>query len=77
MITKTFLFSISRDVLCGKLACFRPPKNYKSPSQSVVYSYVHDSVCLSVLPGLSMRSDGRDSAYVADGTVCGPQMVIG
>ncbi|XP_021075049.1 disintegrin and metalloproteinase domain-containing protein 18 [Mus pahari] len=63
-----------QDVLCGKLACFRPPKNYKSPSQSVVYSYVHDSVCLSVLPGLSMRSDGRDSAFVADGTVCGPQM---
>ncbi|GAB1293054.1 Disintegrin and metalloproteinase domain-containing protein 18 [Apodemus speciosus] len=63
-----------QDVLCGKLACFRPHKNYKSPSQSVVYSYVHDRVCLSVPPGLSMKSDGRDSAYVADGTVCGPQM---
>ncbi|CAO2611688.1 hypothetical protein LEMLEM_LOCUS15264 [Lemmus lemmus] len=28
-------------------------------------------------PGLSMRSDGRDYAFVADGTVCGPQMVRG
>ncbi|KAL1773249.1 disintegrin and metalloproteinase domain-containing protein 18, partial [Sigmodon hispidus] len=63
-----------KDVLCGKLACFQPHKNYKSTAQSVVYSYVHDNVCLSIPPGLSMRSDGRDYAYVADGTVCGPQM---
>ncbi|XP_059101060.1 disintegrin and metalloproteinase domain-containing protein 18 [Peromyscus eremicus] len=63
-----------KDVLCGKLTCFRPHKNYKSTAQSVIYSYVHDSVCLSIPPGLSMRSDGRDYAYVADGTVCGPQM---
>ncbi|NP_001362245.1 disintegrin and metalloproteinase domain-containing protein 18 isoform X2 [Rattus norvegicus] len=63
-----------KDVLCGKLACFRPNKNYKSSTQSVLYSYVHGSVCLSIPPGLSMRSDGKDNAYVADGTVCGPQM---
>ncbi|KAL6039018.1 hypothetical protein STEG23_007148, partial [Scotinomys teguina] len=63
-----------KDVLCGKLACFRPHKKYKSTAQPVIYSYVHDSVCLSIPPGVSMRSDGRDYAYVADGTVCGPQM---
>ncbi|OBS76152.1 hypothetical protein A6R68_17394, partial [Neotoma lepida] len=63
-----------QDVLCGKLACFRPHKNYKNTAQSVIYSYVHDSVCLSIPPGLSMKSDGGDYAYVADGTVCGPQM---
>ncbi|KAK7823000.1 hypothetical protein U0070_025817 [Myodes glareolus] len=64
-----------KDVLCGKLACFQPHQNHKSTARSVVYSYVHDSVCLSMPPGLSMRSDGRDYAFVADGTVCGPQMI--
>ncbi|XP_051025978.1 disintegrin and metalloproteinase domain-containing protein 18 [Acomys russatus] len=63
-----------KDILCGKLACFRPRKNYKGTARSVVYSYVHDSMCLSIPPGLSMRADGKDSAYVADGTVCGPHM---
>ncbi|CAH6787150.1 disintegrin and metalloproteinase domain-containing protein 18 [Phodopus roborovskii] len=63
-----------KDVLCGKLACFQPHKNYKGIARSVVYSYVHDSVCLSIPPGFSMRADGKDYAYVADGTVCGPQM---
>uniref|UniRef100_A0A8C0X6Y5 Disintegrin and metalloproteinase domain-containing protein 18 n=1 Tax=Castor canadensis TaxID=51338 RepID=A0A8C0X6Y5_CASCN len=61
-----------RDVLCGKLACIWP---YESTVQSAIYSQVHDHVCLSIPPGSSVRSDGRDSAYVADGTVCGPQMV--
>ncbi|XP_013207416.1 disintegrin and metalloproteinase domain-containing protein 18 [Microtus ochrogaster] len=63
-----------KDVLCGKLACFQPHKNEKSAARSVIYSYVHNRVCLSTPPGLSMRSDGRDYAFVADGTVCGPQM---
>nr|XP_021511390.1 disintegrin and metalloproteinase domain-containing protein 18 [Meriones unguiculatus] len=62
------------DVLCGKLTCFRPNKNQKSSARAVMYTYVHDSVCLSVPLGLSTRADGGDNAYVADGTVCGPQM---
>ncbi|XP_060237256.1 disintegrin and metalloproteinase domain-containing protein 18 [Meriones unguiculatus] len=63
-----------KDVLCGKLTCFRPNKNQKSSARAVMYTYVHDSVCLSVPLGLSTRADGGDNAYVADGTVCGPQM---
>lgn len=34
-------------------------------------------MCISIATGSSdgSRSDGRDYAYVADGTVCGAQMV--
>uniref|UniRef100_A0A8D2JQN2 Disintegrin and metalloproteinase domain-containing protein 2 n=1 Tax=Sciurus vulgaris TaxID=55149 RepID=A0A8D2JQN2_SCIVU len=64
-----------KDILCGKLACVWPHKStYKSAVQFAVYSYIHDHVCLSIIPGSSVSSDGRDNAYVADGTVCGPQM---
>uniref|UniRef100_A0A3Q2GVC5 ADAM metallopeptidase domain 18 n=1 Tax=Equus caballus TaxID=9796 RepID=A0A3Q2GVC5_HORSE len=64
-----------KDVLCGKLACVWPDKNtYKSAVQSAVYSYIPGHVCISVATGSSVRSDGRDYVYVADGTVCGAQM---
>ncbi|XP_027455317.1 disintegrin and metalloproteinase domain-containing protein 18 isoform X5 [Zalophus californianus] len=64
-----------KDVLCGKLACVWPQKNtYKSDIQSAVYSYIQGHVCISITTGSSVRSDGRDYAYVADGTVCGTQM---
>ncbi|XP_058429095.1 disintegrin and metalloproteinase domain-containing protein 18 [Marmota monax] len=64
-----------KDILCGKLTCVWPHKNtYKTAAQYTVYSYIHDHVCLSIIPGSSLSSDGRDNAYVADGTVCGPQM---
>ncbi|XP_023573055.1 disintegrin and metalloproteinase domain-containing protein 18 [Octodon degus] len=64
-----------KHVLCGKLVCVQPHKNTnKSVVQSAVYSYVHDYECLSITPGTSLRSDGTDDTYVADGTVCGPQM---
>lgn len=75
-MVRTFLLSFSRDVLCGKLACVLPRKNtYKSNVQSAVYSYTQGHVCISVTPGSSVRSDGRDYGYVADGTACGAQMV--
>ncbi|CAK7294747.1 Disintegrin and metalloproteinase domain-containing protein 18 [Vulpes lagopus] len=65
----------SRDVLCGKLACVWPHKNtYKNDVRSAVYSNIQGHVCISMTTGLSVRSDGRDYAYVADGTVCGAQM---
>uniref|UniRef100_A0A8D0RUY8 ADAM metallopeptidase domain 18 n=1 Tax=Sus scrofa TaxID=9823 RepID=A0A8D0RUY8_PIG len=61
------------DVLCGKLACIWPNKNsYKNDVQSAVYSYTQGHECMTT--GSAMRSDGRDYAYVADGTVCGAQM---
>ncbi|XP_062932802.1 LOW QUALITY PROTEIN: disintegrin and metalloproteinase domain-containing protein 18-like [Cynocephalus volans] len=64
-----------KDVLCGKLACVWPHKDtYESDVRSAAYSYVQDHVCLSITAGLSVGSDGTDNAYVADGTVCGPQM---
>ncbi|XP_005856576.2 PREDICTED: disintegrin and metalloproteinase domain-containing protein 18-like [Myotis brandtii] len=64
-----------KDVLCGKLACVWPQKNtYKNNIQSAIYSYTQGHVCLSIPTGLSVRSDGRDYGYVADGTVCGTQM---
>uniref|UniRef100_M3YCX7 ADAM metallopeptidase domain 9 n=1 Tax=Mustela putorius furo TaxID=9669 RepID=M3YCX7_MUSPF len=63
-----------KDVLCGKLACVWPLKNYKNDVQSAVYSYIQGHECISVATGSSVRSDGRDYAYVADGTVCGTQM---
>ncbi|XP_065375193.1 disintegrin and metalloproteinase domain-containing protein 18 isoform X9 [Macaca fascicularis] len=64
-----------KDVLCGKLACVQPHKNaYKSDIQYTVYSYIQDHVCVSIATGSSMRSDGTDNAYVADGTMCGPEM---
>uniref|UniRef100_H0WR93 ADAM metallopeptidase domain 18 n=1 Tax=Otolemur garnettii TaxID=30611 RepID=H0WR93_OTOGA len=64
-----------KDILCGKLACVWPQKNtYKNDVHSAVYTYIQDYVCLSVATGSSMRSDGRDNGYVADGTMCGPQM---
>nr|XP_012632898.1 disintegrin and metalloproteinase domain-containing protein 18 isoform X4 [Microcebus murinus] len=64
-----------KDVLCGKLACVWPQNDtYKSDVQTAVYSYIKDHACLSIATGSSMRSDGRDNSYVADGTVCGPQM---
>ncbi|XP_054099850.2 disintegrin and metalloproteinase domain-containing protein 18 isoform X1 [Callithrix jacchus] len=64
-----------KDVLCGKLACVQPHKNtYKSDVQATVYSYIQDHVCLSIATGTSVRSDGTDNAYVADGTMCGPEM---
>ncbi|KAI5940898.1 Disintegrin and metalloproteinase domain-containing protein 18 [Manis javanica] len=61
-----------KDVLCGKLACVWPHKNtYKNDVQSAVYSYIQGHECLSVTTGSLVRSDGRDHAYVADGTICG------
>nr|XP_023418599.1 disintegrin and metalloproteinase domain-containing protein 18 [Cavia porcellus] len=64
-----------KDVLCGKLACVQPHKDTnKSAIRSTVYLYIHNYECLSIIPGTSLRSDGRDDAYVTDGTVCGPQM---
>nr|XP_012806778.2 LOW QUALITY PROTEIN: disintegrin and metalloproteinase domain-containing protein 18 [Jaculus jaculus] len=64
-----------KDVVCGKLVCVQPYNNtYKINAQSILYSHVHDNVCLSIPPGSSVRPDGRDNAYVADGTVCGPKM---
>lgn len=73
---RNFLLSIFRDVLCGKLACVWPHKNtYQSDVQSTVYSYTQGHVCLSITTGSSVKSNGRDYAYVADGTVCGAQMV--
>ncbi|XP_004475183.2 disintegrin and metalloproteinase domain-containing protein 18 isoform X2 [Dasypus novemcinctus] len=64
-----------KDVLCGKLACVWPHKStYKSDGQPIIYSYIQDHVCISIDSESSVRSDGRDYAYVADGTVCGPQM---
>ncbi|KAM5264352.1 disintegrin and metalloproteinase domain-containing protein 18 [Ctenodactylus gundi] len=65
-----------KDVLCGKLACVQPHKNPSGSAavESAVYSYTQGHVCLSITPGSSVRPDGRDSAYVADGTKCGPQM---
>ncbi|XP_048186480.1 disintegrin and metalloproteinase domain-containing protein 18-like [Perognathus longimembris pacificus] len=64
-----------KDVLCGILACTWLHKHiHKSAARSAVYSFIHDHVCLSLTPGSSMREDGRDNAFVADGTVCGPQM---
>lgn len=75
-LIRNFLLSTSRDVLCGKLACVQPHKNAnKSEVQSTVYSYIQDHVCVSIATGSSMRSDGTDNAYVADGTMCGPEMV--
>lgn len=69
-----FLLSLSRDVLCGKLACVWPHNNtYKSDVRSAVYSSTQGHVCITI--GSSVRSGGRDYAYVADGTVCGSQMV--
>uniref|UniRef100_A0A2K6L722 ADAM metallopeptidase domain 18 n=1 Tax=Rhinopithecus bieti TaxID=61621 RepID=A0A2K6L722_RHIBE len=74
-LIRNFLLSTSRDVLCGKLACVQPHKNaYKSDIQYTVYSYIQDHVCVSIATGSSMRSDGTDNAYVADGTMCGPEM---
>uniref|UniRef100_A0A8C0DQE0 ADAM metallopeptidase domain 18 n=1 Tax=Balaenoptera musculus TaxID=9771 RepID=A0A8C0DQE0_BALMU len=62
-----------KDVLCGKLACVWPHNNtYKSDVQSAVYSSTQGHVCITI--GSSVRSGGRDYAYVADGTVCGSQM---
>ncbi|XP_073074922.1 disintegrin and metalloproteinase domain-containing protein 18 isoform X2 [Manis javanica] len=64
-----------KDVLCGKLACVWPHKNtYKTDVQSAVYSYIQGHECLSVTTESLVRSDGRDHAYVADGTICGAQM---
>lgn len=72
---RNFVFNF-RDVLCGKLACVWPHKNtYKNDVRSAVYSYIQGHACISMTTGLSVRSDGRDYAYVADGTVCGAQMV--
>lgn len=71
-----FSLSISRDVLCGKLACVWPHNNtYKSNVQPAVHSYTQGHECLSITTESSVRSDGRDYAYVADGTACGTQMV--
>lgn len=75
MIRHFLCFPFSSDVLCGKLACIWPNKNpYKNDVQSAVYSYTQGHECITT--GSAMRSDGRDYAYVADGTVCGAQMVI-
>ncbi|XP_049627793.1 disintegrin and metalloproteinase domain-containing protein 18, partial [Suncus etruscus] len=64
-----------KDVLCGKLACVWPHQNiYKSDIQSVLYSYTQDYMCMSITAGSSLSADGKDYAYVADGTVCGPNM---
>ncbi|GAB5570297.1 disintegrin and metalloproteinase domain-containing protein 18-like isoform X2 [Prionailurus iriomotensis] len=65
-----------RDVLCGKLACVWPHKNtYKNDVQPAVYSYIQGHVCISIATGSSVKSDERDYSYVADGTVCGAQMI--
>lgn len=65
-----------RDVLCGKLACVWPHKNtYKNDVQPAVYSYIQGHVCISIATGSSVKSDERDYSYIADGTVCGAQMV--
>nr|XP_031547407.1 disintegrin and metalloproteinase domain-containing protein 18-like isoform X1 [Vicugna pacos] len=62
-----------KDVLCGKLACVWPQKNpFKTDVRSAVYLYTQGHVCITT--GSSVRSGGRDYAYVADGTVCGAQM---
>ncbi|XP_057552949.1 disintegrin and metalloproteinase domain-containing protein 18-like [Hippopotamus amphibius kiboko] len=62
-----------KDVLCGKLACVWPNNNtYKSDVRAAIYSYTQGRVCITARS--SVRSGGRDYAYVADGTVCGPQM---
>lgn len=72
---RNFIFHF-RDVLCGKLACVWPrEKTYKNDVQSAVYSHIQGHVCLSITPGSSVSSGGRDYAYVADGTLCGTQMV--
>ncbi|XP_055972635.1 LOW QUALITY PROTEIN: disintegrin and metalloproteinase domain-containing protein 18-like [Sorex fumeus] len=64
-----------KDVLCGKLACVWPNRDtYKSDVHSVLYTYIHDYICMSIATGTSLRADGKDYAYVADGTVCGPNM---
>ncbi|XP_006900364.1 PREDICTED: disintegrin and metalloproteinase domain-containing protein 18-like [Elephantulus edwardii] len=64
-----------KDVLCGKLACIWSHENAnKNDNPTTVYSYVQGHVCMSTVIGSSVSSDGRDYAYVADGTACGPQM---
>ena len=72
---RNFVFHF-RDVLCGKLACVWPHENtYKNDVRSAVYSYIQGHACISITTQSSVRSNGRDYAYVADGTVCGTQMV--
>ncbi|XP_060038216.1 disintegrin and metalloproteinase domain-containing protein 18-like isoform X1 [Erinaceus europaeus] len=64
-----------KDVLCGKLACIWPHTSiYKSDVEAAVYSYIKGHVCMSITTESSVMVDGRDYTYVADGTVCGPQM---
>ncbi|KAG8512506.1 Disintegrin and metalloproteinase domain-containing protein 18 [Galemys pyrenaicus] len=74
-IHNRYLVNRSMDVLCGKLACVWPHNNTsKINVQSEVYSNIQGHFCLFITAGSSVRSDGRDYVYVADGTVCGPQM---
>ncbi|XP_075413335.1 disintegrin and metalloproteinase domain-containing protein 18-like [Tenrec ecaudatus] len=64
-----------KDDLCRKLACVWPHEHtYKSDIPYTVYSYIQDYACISIPTGSSVNSDGRDYAYVADGTVCGEGM---
>ena len=68
------MFPLSRDVLCGKLACVWPKNSiYRSDVRSAVYSYSQGLVCIT--PVSSVKSGGGDDTYVADGTMCGAQMV--
>ncbi|KAF4026212.1 hypothetical protein G4228_018355, partial [Cervus hanglu yarkandensis] len=63
-----------KDVLCGKLACVWPQNStYRSDVRSAVYSYSQGLVCIT--PASSVRSGGGDDTYVADGTMCGEQMI--
>nr|XP_008272155.1 disintegrin and metalloproteinase domain-containing protein 18 isoform X1 [Oryctolagus cuniculus] len=64
-----------KDVLCGKLVCAVPSKNAEEgDAPAATFSHGRDHVCVSMTTASSVRPDGRDYAYVADGTACGPQM---
>ncbi|XP_058525768.1 disintegrin and metalloproteinase domain-containing protein 18 isoform X1 [Ochotona princeps] len=64
-----------KDILCGKLVCIFPSKdNYKGDVETAVVSSTHEYICVSTAAGSSVTPDGRDAVYVADGTMCGPQM---
>ncbi|XP_057553135.1 disintegrin and metalloproteinase domain-containing protein 5-like [Hippopotamus amphibius kiboko] len=72
-------------MLCGKLVCVWPHKTLVSRANlSVIYTHVRDDICASTFLNtervprdtLSTFEDAgdRDETFVADGSVCGPDM---
>ncbi|XP_012669071.1 putative disintegrin and metalloproteinase domain-containing protein 5, partial [Otolemur garnettii] len=62
--------------LCGKLVCTWPFRELVShPNLSVIYAHVRDETCVSAyLPIPNTVNEESQETFVADGSMCGPDM---